>query len=105
MTESDIAVRLEGHEKEIRYLRERLAKVEQQSEEMRDLTRSIDRLTDKMETMIVEQKEQKDKLRLIEGEPADKWKTVKKTALTSIVSTIAAALAVLIILALAKSFT
>lgn len=71
----------------------RIAALEKQTEVIQQLAMSVDRLATSMDRMAQEQAEQGERLKALEQEPADSWKNVKKTILTTIVSVVAGALA------------
>lgn len=70
----------------------RIAALEKQTEVIQQLAMSVDRLATSMDRMAREQTEQGERLKALEREPADSWKSVKKTILTTIASVLAGAL-------------
>lgn len=64
----------------------RIEKLEAIMDSIRDLTVSIERLTTQIEQMQTEIKRQATHLEDLEKEPADKWKQVKSTVLTILVT-------------------
>ena len=70
----------------------RIAALEKQTEVIQQLAMSVDRLATSMDRMAQEQAEQGERLKALEQEPADSWKSVKKTILTTIASVLAGAL-------------
>lgn len=102
MEDSEIAVRLENHEGRIVGAERRLKDLEKESQSIHELVLSVNKLAINMENMLTEQKEQGERLRKLENEPAERWNNAKKTAFTSIVSTVAGALAVGLIMLLAQ---
>lgn len=102
MTNEDIAVRLEGHEHEIKSLKHRMDDQEEQAKTLNDLVISVKELALNMKNMIDEQQRQGARLSKLENEPSDNWKSVKRTAVTAIISTVAGALAVGLIMLLAQ---
>lgn len=102
MNETEVAVRLENHEQEIKSLKHRMNEQEEQGKAIQELALSVQKLALNMESMFKEMETQGKRLDSLEEEPAQKWETVKKTFLTAIVSTIAGGLAVAIITMLSK---
>lgn len=70
----------------------RIGNLENQTQTIQSLALSVDRLATSMDRMAQEQAEQGERLKALEQEPADSWKNVKKTILTTIVSVVAGAL-------------
>lgn len=102
MTDEEIAVKLEGHEHEIGSLKHRMREQEEQTKVIQELVLSVKELALNMKNMIDEQKRAGERLTKLENEPADRWNTAKKTAFTTIVSTISGGAAVGFILWLAQ---
>ena len=71
----------------------RIAALEKQTEVIQQLAMSVDRLATSMDRMAQEQAEQGERLKALEQEPADSWKSIKKTVWTTIASVLAGALA------------
>lgn len=71
----------------------RIGNLEHQTQTIQNLAMSVDRLATSMDRMAREQTEQGERLKALEREPADSWKSVKKTILTTIASVLAGALA------------
>ncbi|MGL4697345.1 hypothetical protein [Enterococcus larvae] len=92
MIEHEAAVKFENHDQHIKSLERRMEIQEKQDETMRDLVISVKLLATNMENMLEEQKEQSQRLKKLEDEPADNWNIVKRTILTAIVSGLAGAL-------------
>jgi len=67
------------------------------------LTVSVEKMAVNMEAMVKEQAKQGERLSKLEMAPAESWNTMKKTSLTSIVSTIGGALAAGLIMLLAQA--
>lgn len=89
MTEEEIAVRLEGHEHEIGSLKHRMEEQEEQTKTLNDLVISVRELALNMRNMIEEQKRAAERLTKLENEPVEKIKSIRMTAIASIISTIA----------------
>lgn len=102
MTEQEIAVKLEGHEHEIKSLSHRAKDLEGEVKIIQDLTISVKELAMNMKNMIEEQKKQGERIAVLEREPAERWNSMKRTAFTAIVSTIAGALAVAVVQIIAR---
>lgn len=92
MNETEVAVKLEGHEHEIKSLKHRMDEQEEQSKTIQDLVISVQKLALNMEAMLKEQGAQGDRLAKLEAEPADSWKRIKVKALDTAVGIIAGAL-------------
>lgn len=91
MTETEVAVKLEGHEHEIKSLKHRMDDQEAQSRTIQDLVISVQKLAINMEAMIKEQVAQGDRIEKLEQEPANNWKRVKSKAIDTAVGLIAGA--------------
>lgn len=101
-TDVDVRVTLENHGT-------RLGAVENQVKELttvynaiQKLTLSVNELATNMKHMLEEQKEQGQRIKALESEPAERWNSAKKTVLTSVISTVAGAVAVGIIMLIAQ---
>lgn len=70
----------------------RLNNLENQTQTIQSLAMSVDRLATSMDRMAQEQAEQGERLKALEQEPADNWKSIKKTVWTTIASVLAGAL-------------
>lgn len=102
MTTEEIAVKLEGHDHEIKSLKHRMDDQEEQTKTLNDLVISVKELALNMKNMIDEQQRQGSRLSKLENEPADNWHSAKRTVITSIISTVAGALAAGLIMLLAQ---
>ena len=71
----------------------RIGNLENQTQTIQSLAMSVDRLATSMDRMAKEQAEQGERLKALEQEPADNWKSIKKTVWTTIASVLAGALA------------
>ena len=71
----------------------RIQNLETQTQTIQSLAMSVDRLATSMDRMAKEQAEQGDRLKALEREPADNWRSAKKTVWTTIVSVLAGAMA------------
>ena len=93
MEEIETVKTLENHEQRIVSVEHRIKNLETMQQSMNDLIISVNKLAYNMEGMLVEQKEQGERLKMLENEPADKWKTMQKTAITTIIGVVAGAIA------------
>ena len=75
-------------------LAEKVDSLEKNVSEIHSLSRSVSKLADNMERMLEEQKKQREDIDALKNEPAERWGSMKRTAFTAIVSTVAGALAV-----------
>ena len=75
-------------------LAEKVGSLEKNVSEIHSLSRSVSKLADNMERMLEEQKKQREDIDALKNEPADRWSSMKRTAFTTIVSTISGGLAV-----------
>lgn len=73
-------------------IKTRLDKCESQQEVMSSLTRSVDRLTITMGTMVEEQKELKEDVKSLKEAPMDSFNYYKRTIISCIITTILGAL-------------
>ena len=76
---------------------------EEQSKTIQDLVLSVQKLAMNMEAMLKEQSAQGDRLSALEKEPADRWNNMTRTIFTTIVSTVAGALAAGLIFLIAQN--
>lgn len=90
---TSIQVKLENHEQRLVNAEHRLKDLETDSKVIMQLSNSVQKLAINMEQMLEEQKEQSARLKALEDEPIETWNNAKRTAFTSIVSTLAGALA------------
>lgn len=102
MNNEEIAVKLEGHDHEIKSLKHRTEDLEGQNKTIQDLAMSVKELALNMKNMMEEQKRQGERLLKLEQEPAERWNSAKKTAFTAIISTLAGALATGALMALTQ---
>lgn len=93
MTETEVAVKLENHEQQIKSLKHRMEEQEEQSKVIQDLVLSVKELAINMKNMLDVQQSQGDRLEVLEKEPAKQWSNTKKTFFTSITSSIGTAVA------------
>lgn len=102
MTAEEIAVKLEGHDHEIKSLKHRIAKQEEWTEIVQELAMSVKELSINMKNMMEELKKTGEQLNEIKNEPIKQWKNTKRTIVTSIASTVTGAVVTAIIMALAQ---
>lgn len=93
MTNEDIAVKLAEHHEEIGSLKHRMKKCEDENNQFRKLTTSIEKLALSMEFMAKEQKRQADeqakqgeRLEKLEHEPAENFKYYRRQIVVSIIT-------------------
>lgn len=102
MTDEDVAVKLTALEHETKSAKHRLDDLEIQSQAIQDLAMSVKEMSINMSSMLEEQKRQGERLNTLEKEPADNWKNMKRTIITSIVSALGGALAAGLIVLLSQ---
>ena len=100
MNDEEVAVKLEGHEHEIGSLKHRMKVQEDQAKAIQSLVVSVEKLALNMENMLEEQRQQGERLKVLEEEPKKQWSSIKKTIFTSVLSTIAGALAAALLMAI-----
>lgn len=91
-------IKLEGLSRDVKSLEHRMNNVEDMVENMNELTTSVRVLAVNMEQMATDQKRLVDNLerdseriRTLEMQPAENWKTVLRTGLTTVVSALVGA--------------
>ena len=93
MTETEVAVKLEAHEHEIKSLKHRMEDQEEQSKSIQDLVLSVKELALNMQAMIKEQGSQGERLAKLEAAPGETWNNMKRTFANRFIDIIAGALA------------
>lgn len=93
MNETEIAVRLENHDQQIKSLKHRMDEQEEQSKTIQELVLSVKELAINMQSMIEVQGKQGDRLAKLEAEPAERWNSMKRTIFNTIVGAMAGAVA------------
>ena len=88
MTNEEIAVKFEDHEHEIKSLKHRVSKCEEQQSTLNKLVTSVDVLAVNMKHMADEQKKQGDKLENLEHEPTEEFKHYKRLIIGCIITTV-----------------
>ena len=68
--ETEVAVKLENHDQQIKSLKHRMEEQEEQSKAINDLVLSVQKLAINMERMLNEQTSQNERLQKLEQEPA-----------------------------------
>lgn len=101
--EVGIHVTLENHTTRLNAIESQISELNSISASIQELTISVNKLAINMEHMLEEQKDQGNRIKTLENEPADRWNSAKKTAFTSAVSTVSGALAVGLIALIAQS--
>lgn len=102
MTETEVAVKLENHDQQIKSLKHRMEEQEEQSKAINDLVLSVQKLALNMEAMIKQQQNQNERLAKLEQEPAKQWSNMKRTIFNTIVGAGAGAFATGVFLTMAQ---
>lgn len=92
MTEQEVVLELNDHTHEIKSLKHRVDEVEKKQETIGSLAQSVNELAINMKYMVEEQKEQGQRLRRLESEPADSAKYYKRLIIGSICTTVLGAI-------------
>jgi predicted nucleic acid-binding Zn-ribbon protein len=92
MTDEQIAVKFEDHEHEIKSLKHRVTKCEEQNNTLNKLVSSVDVLAVNMKHMADEQKSQREHIEKLEKEPAEDFKHYKRLVIGCAITTIVGAL-------------
>ena len=74
MTPEEIAVKIEGHEHEIKSLKHRMDTQEEESKSIQQLVVSVERIALSTEHIMQEQEQQSKRLEKIEGRDGEKWR-------------------------------
>lgn len=93
MTTEEIATKLANHDNRIKVSEHRIKDLEESQKRIQDLTISVKELAMSVKSMVEEQKEQGERIRKLENEPAEKWNTLTRTALTVGVTALVSAIA------------
>lgn len=93
MTDTEVAVKLENHDQQIKSLKHRMDEQEEQGKSLSSLALSVQKLALSMESMIEEQKNQGARLAKLEAEPAERWSSMTRTIFNTIVGAGAGAFA------------
>lgn len=102
MTDTEVAVKLENHEQQIKSLKHRMEEQEEQSKTIQELILSVKELALNMQTMIEVQGKQGDRLAKLEAAPAEQWSSMKRTIFNTLVGAGAGAFATGIIYTIAQ---
>lgn len=94
---TQVKVTLENHDTRIDMLEKAIVKLEATAQSIYDMSLAVNKLAINMENMLTEQKEQGERIKTLEAQPTETWSTIKKTALTSVVSALAGAVIAVII--------
>ena len=92
MTPEEIAVKFEDHEHEIKSLKHRVTKCEEQNSTLNKLVNSVDILAVNMKHMADEQKRQREHIEKLEKEPVDDYKHYKRLIIGCVITTVAGAI-------------
>lgn len=92
MTHEEIAVKFEDHEHEIKSLKHRMTKCEEQQGILNKMVNSMDKLALKMDYMAEEQKKQGEHIEKLEKEPAEDFKHYKRLVIGCVITTVAGAI-------------
>lgn len=93
MTETEVAVKLEAHEHEIKSLKHRMEDQEEQSKAFQDLVLAVKELAINMQAMLKEQTIQGEEIAKLKSAPGETWNNVKRATINTIVGVIAGAFA------------
>lgn len=91
MTNEEVAVTLAEHEKEIGSLKHRMRNAEDITKSLNDLTISVHELTMNMKQTLDRLESHADRLRTLEAEDGNNWKSFKKILWTAVASGLAGA--------------
>ena len=92
MTNEEIAVKFEDHEHEIKSLKHRVNKCEEQQSTLNKLVNSVDVLAVNMKHMADEQKSQREHIEKLEKEPAEEFKHYKRLVIGCVITTVLGAI-------------
>lgn len=85
MTQTEVEVKLEGHEHEIGSLKHRVGSIEETIKQIQSLSLSVEKLAMNMESMLSEVKKQGERLEKLEDVPKDNAKAIKAAVITALV--------------------
>lgn len=88
MRPEEVAVKFEDHEHEIKSLKHRVSKIEEQNSTLNKLVNAVDILAVNMKHMAEEQKRQGEHIEKLEKEPAENFKHYKKLITGCVITTI-----------------
>ena len=92
MTNEEIAVKFEDHEHEIKSLKHRMAKCEEEQSVLNKLASSVDVLAVNMKHMADEQKKQGEHIEKLEKEPVEEFKHYKRLVIGCVITTVLGAI-------------
>ena len=92
MTTEEIAVKFEDHEHEIKSLKHRVTKCEEQQSTLHKLANSVDVLAVNMKHMADEQKRQCEHIEKLEKEPVEDYKHYKRLVIGCVITTVLGAI-------------
>ena len=88
MTNEEIAVKFEDHEHEIKSLKHRVNKCEEQQSILSKIVSSVDKLALNMNYMAKEQERQADHIEKLENEPVEDYKHYKRLVIGCVITTV-----------------
>ena len=100
MTNEEIAVKFEDHEHEIKSLKYRVTKCEEQTNTLNKLVNSVDVLAVNMKHMADEQKRQCEHIEKLEKEPVEDYKHYKRLVIGCVITTVIGAILGAVIVAI-----
>ena len=92
MSNEELIIEVTNNKKDIQSLKERMTKVEENANVMIELCKNVEKMAINMEHMAQEQKEIKERVTKIENEPAEEYRHIRRTIITSIVTAIVGAI-------------
>lgn len=102
MDDTEIAVRLEGHEHEIGSLKHRVKDLEEVSRALQELAISVNKMAVSMENMMGELQRQGTRLETLEKVPVETHKQVKAAIITTLTGGVAGAVLTAILTTIQK---
>lgn len=103
MTETEVAVKLEAHEHEIKSLKHRMGDQEEQSKTIQELVLAVKELALNMQAMIKEQGIQGEEIAKLKSAPGEAYNSMKRTFINRFIDVIAGAFATGIIVMLMQN--
>jgi predicted nucleic acid-binding Zn-ribbon protein len=92
VTTEEIAVKFEDHEHEIKSLKHRVGKCEEQQSTLNKLVSAVDVLAVNMKHMADEQKSQREHIEKLEKEPVEDFKHYKRLVVGCVIRTVIGAI-------------
>lgn len=102
MNTEEIAVKLEKLDQRTQSMGHRIDELETMQKSINGLTISVNNLANSMNGMLAEQKDQGERLKKLEAEPAERWNSMQKTIFNSMMGAIASALGIGLIYLIAQ---